>query len=513
MLNFHQMNLAFQDIESNKVNELQRNIEQARMRNGGLEAILARFENIIRNIFNIVLASVSFFRIFSFHETANRTSFWIGPWPLLILMLLTVLSVVCSFGLQAKQNAKISDLNQQANKANGGAFQYMQLISDYHFGKDIRIYRLKSFLCNEFNKLWSSSIGYKLTKKLGREKSKIPCIVSMCNSILDLFIYLLAVMKAIAGELTAGGVVLYIGSIQIFTQSIMELVNSIGEMTGYGELFAPYLTLLSMPEEKPAKIGKTFPTAPYTISFEKVSFRYPDADKWALEDVNFTIMHGQRTALVGVNGSGKSTAIKLLCRMYEPQKGQITLNGINIKEFDVFQYRMLISVVFQDFSLLSFRLGETVACSDQYLQEQVLTAINSAGLSKWMTKQPETVDTWLFNDYANNGVEISGGEAQKISIARAIYKNAPLVIMDEPTAAMDPRAEAEIYGDLDKIISDKTAVYISHRLSSCRFCHNILVFDGGHLIQTGTHEQLVRQSGQYQNLWEAQAQFYKNVNE
>ena len=170
---------------------------------------------------------------------------------------------------------------------------------------------------------------------------------------------------------------------------------------------------------------------------------------------------------------------------------------------------MLFGIVFQDFSLLSLKLGENVACSDQYSQEQVLAALHSAGLSEWMTKQLESVDTYLYKDYADNGVEISGGEAQKIAIARAIYKNAPLVILDEPTAALDPRAEAEIYENFDKIISNKTAVYISHRLSSCRFCHNILVFDCGHLIQTGMHEQLVSQPGQYQKLWEAQAQFYK----
>ena len=512
MLNFHQMNLTFKDIESNKVKELQRNIEQTKMRNGGLETIISKFEIVIRDIFNIVLAAFSFIHIFSFYDTVKQTSFWTGSRPLLILLLLIILSVIFSFGLQAKQNVKISDLNQQANQANGGAFLYMQLISDYHFDKDIRIYNLKEFLCNEFDKLWKSSIGHKLTKKLGREKSKIPCITSICNSILDLFIYILAVMKAIAGEITVGGVVLYVGSIQIFTQSIMGLINSIGEMIGFGEVLAPYLILLNMPEEKLVKNGRTLPVAPYTISFENVSFRYPDADTWVLQDISFTIKHGQRTALVGVNGSGKSTAIKLLCRLYEPQKGQITLNGINIKEFDLSQYRTLISIVFQDFSLLSFKLGENVACSDQYSHEQVLTAINSAGLSEWMTKQLESVDTYLFRDYASNGIEISGGEAQKISIARAIYKDAPLVILDEPTAALDPRAEAEVYEDFDKIISDKTAVYISHRLSSCRFCHNILVFDYGHLIQMGTHEQLISQTGQYQKLWEAQAQFYNDIN-
>ena len=315
MLNFHQMNLSFQDIESNEVKELQRNIEQAKMRSGGFETVISKFEVIIRNIFNIVLAPFSFLRIFSMHKTVKQVSFWTGPLPLLILLFLTILSIVFSFGLQVKQNEKIADLNEQANQANGGAFLYMQLISDYHFGKDIRIYHLKSFLCNEFNKLWKSSIGYKLTKKLGREKSKISCVTSICNSILNLFIYLLAVMK---GEITVGGVVLYVESMQIFTQSIMGLVNSIGEIISYGELLAPYLALLGVPEEKPAETGRTLPVAPYTITFENVSFRYPDSDKWALQEINFTIQHGERTALVGVNGSGKSTAIKLLCRLYEP---------------------------------------------------------------------------------------------------------------------------------------------------------------------------------------------------
>ena len=316
-------------------------------------------------------------------------------------------------------------------------------------------------------------------------------------------------MKAVIGEITTGAVVLYIGSIQIFTQSIIGLINSLGEMIGYGELLTSYLNLLDLPEETTVKNGRSLPAAPYTISFEDVSFRYPNTDAWALQNISFTINHAQRTAMVGVNGSGKSTVIKLLCRFYEPQKGQITLNGINIKEFNLAQYRMLISVVFQDFSLLSFKLAENIACSDQYSQEQLLGAIDSVGLTEWMTKQIELMDIYLYKDFASNGIEVSGGEAQKISIARTIYKNAPLIILDEPTAALDPRAEAEVYENFDKIISGKTAIYISHRLSSCRFCHNIVVFDAGHLIQSGTHEQLVSQTGQYQKLWEAQAQFYK----
>lgn len=507
-LNFHQMNLAYADIESNKVKELNRDIDQTRMRTGGLETIINDFEVVIRNILNLILAFFTFIHIFSIQNSVVQESFWTKPWPLFILLFLTLGSIILSFGLQAKQNDKISDINIQANQANGGAMLYMQLISDYHFGKDIRIYDLKSYLCKEFDKLWKSSIGYKLSKKLGREKSKIPCFTSICNSILDLIIYLLAIMKAITGEISAGTVVLYVGSIQIFTQSIMGLVNSIGEMLVHAKLFAPYFTLLNMPEETSTESFKELPTAPYSIAFHNVSFRYPDSDKMALTNVNFVIQPGQRVALVGVNGSGKTTVIKLLCRLYEPQKGEITLNGINIKEFNLAQYRALLSVVFQDFSLLSLNLGENIGCTDQFLQDRVLEAISNVGLSGWLSKQPDKLGTYLYKDYAGNGVEVSGGEAQKIAIARAIYKNSPLVILDEPTAALDPRAEAEIYENFNKIISDKTAIYISHRLSSCRFCDNILVFDSGKLIQSGTHEELVNNVGQYQQMWSTQAQFY-----
>lgn len=507
-LNFHEMNLAYGDLESNKVKELQRDIEQTKMRNGGLETIIQDFQIVVRNIFNLILAFFSFMHVFRLDESVKQESFWTKPWPLLVLLLLTILSVAFSFWLQTKQNTKITNLDRQANQANGGAFVYMQLISDYHFGKDIRIYNLKTFLCSNFNKLWTSSIGYELTKKLGREKSIIPCSASICNSILDLFIYLLVIMKAIAGGITVGAVVLYIGSTRIFTQSIMGLVTSIGEMLGHRELLHPYLILLNLPEETLDGQGQPLPTAPYTIAFEHVYFKYANSDINALEDISFTINYGQKTALVGENGSGKTTAIKLLCRIYEPQNGKITLNGIDIKEFNIVQYRRLIGVVFQDFSLTSFKLCENIASSDEYSYEQVLSAIDHAGLSEWLTKQSDLSDTYLFKDYADNGVEISGGEAQKISIARAIYKDAPLLILDEPTAALDPRSEALIYENFNNISLNKTALFISHRLSSCRFCHNIFVFNCGKLVQIGTHEQLVNHSGPYHKLWEAQAQFY-----
>ncbi len=216
-------------------------------------------------------------------------------------------------------------------------------------------------------------------------------------------------------------------------------------------------------------------------------------------------------ALVGENGSGKSTAIKLLCRLYEPQEGRITLNGKDIKEYNLNQYRQLLSIVFQDFSLFPLKLSENVACSQQYSRNSVSTVLAASGFASPQEKSTYLEERCIYRDYDANGIEVSGGEAQKIALSRAIYKDAPFMILDEPTAALDPQAEAKIYESFDKIIADKTAIYVSHRLSSCLFCHDILVFEKGQVVQQGTHENLSAQSGKYKVLWEAQAQLYTSA--
>lgn len=247
----------------------------------------------------------------------------------------------------------------------------------------------------------------------------------------------------------------------------------------------------------------------YEIEFRNVSFRYPGTETYALKNLSLKLHIGERMAIVGMNGSGKTTMIKLLCRLYDPQEGEILLNGVDIRKFRQEEYIRLFSVVFQDFKLLSMPLGENVAASldvDEKLAEQVL---RKAGLSERLAKLPEGLETWLYQDIADDGVEISGGEAQKIAIARALYKDAPFVLLDEPTASLDPLSEYEIYSGFDAMVGDKTAIYISHRLSSCRFCDDIAVFHEGRLVQRGTHEELLKdEQGKYYELWNAQAQYY-----
>ena len=247
----------------------------------------------------------------------------------------------------------------------------------------------------------------------------------------------------------------------------------------------------------------------YEIEFCNVSFKYPGSDSYALRNVNLKFKIGSRLAVVGMNGSGKSTFIKLLCRLYDPTEGVIRLNGIDIRKYNYLEYMMIFSVVFQDFKLFSLKLGENVAASTTYDATLVRQCLEKAGFLENLAKLKHGMDTCLYKDCDKDGVNVSGGEAQKIAIARALYKDAPFIILDEPTAALDPIAEAEIYEKFNDIAGDKTAVYISHRLSSCKFCDEIVVFHEGSVIQQGTHEALVAdRDGKYYELWHAQAQYY-----
>lgn len=247
----------------------------------------------------------------------------------------------------------------------------------------------------------------------------------------------------------------------------------------------------------------------YEIEFRDVSFKYPGSETYALRHVNMKFRVGSRLAVVGMNGSGKTTFIKLLCRLYDPTEGQILLNGIDIRKYRYDDYINIFSVVFQDFRLLSMPLGENVACGVDVNEAKAQKCLEDAGFGERLSTLEGGLDTYIDTVLSKKGVVFSGGEKQKIAIARALYKDSPFIILDEPTAALDPIAEAEIYSKFDTIAGDKTAVYISHRLSSCKFCDEIAVFDRGAVVQMGTHEALLGDPrGKYSELWHAQAQYY-----
>lgn len=325
-------------------------------------------------------------------------------------------------------------------------------------------------------------------------------------------VYAFVCLKALAGAFGLGSVTRYVASIAKVSGGMSSLVSNIGLMcnnTPFLELTFEYLDIPNNMYQGSLTVEKRRDRK-YQVEFRNVSFKYPGSDNWALRNVNMKFEIGKRLAVVGMNGSGKTTFIKLLCRLYDPTEGEILLNGIDIRKYNYREYMDIFSVVFQDFKLLSLKLGENVAGKVDYDKDLVTDCLEKAGFADRFIKMKDGTETYLYKDYDNkNGVDVSGGEAQKIAIARALYKDAPFIILDEPTAALDPIAEAEIYGKFDEIAGDKTAIYISHRLSSCKFCDEIAVFHEGAVIQQGSHESLVADTnGKYYELWNAQAQYY-----
>ncbi len=323
--------------------------------------------------------------------------------------------------------------------------------------------------------------------------------------------YLFVCLKAWAGAFGVGSITQYVGAVTTMAGNVRRLFTMLSHMRSNAAFLKTTYEFLDIPNAmyQGSLTTEKRSDRQYEVEFRDVSFKYPGSDNWALRHVNMKFKVGKRLAIVGENGSGKTTFIKLLCRLYDPQEGEILLNGIDIRKYNYRDYMDIFSIVFQDFQLISQPLGNNVAGAMEYDRKRAEKCLRDAGFGDRLAEMPDGLETYLYKDYGREGVDVSGGEAQKIAIARALYKDAPFIILDEPTAALDPIAEAEIYEKFDGIAGDKTAIYISHRLSSCKFCDEIAVFHEGAVIQQGTHAELVAdENGKYHELWHAQAQYY-----
>ena len=343
--------------------------------------------------------------------------------------------------------------------------------------------------------------------KMGVYASLGVCITTLTTGM----IYLFTCLKALGGAFDVGSCTQYIGAATAMVTNVFALTDMIGTLKANTPYLEKTFAFLDIPNSmyQGSLTTEKRSDRRYEVEFKDVSFRYPGSDIWALRHVNMKFKVGKRLAIVGENGSGKTTFIKLLCRLYDPQEGQILLNGIDIRKYRYDDYMGIFSVVFQDFQLICQPLGNNVAGSMEYDRDRARKALIDAGFADRLAAMEKGLDTMLYKNLSEDGVEVSGGEAQKIAIARALYKDAPFIILDEPTAALDPIAEAEIYSKFDEIAGNKTAIYISHRLSSCKFCDEIAVFHEGAVIQQGSHAELLAdRGGKYYALWNAQAQYY-----
>ncbi len=410
-----------------------------------------------------------------------------------------------------------------ARYARYGDYYHMNYLPDEDAAMDARIYSQERMILDQCQ----TKCYERLAEGKEREysaASRYDGVKLGCSIVCGCAVYLAVGRGAMEGAVGCGSVILLYSAVTRLIEAAARMAEILTDLRNNNEHLLRYFRYMDLPEAREsggvrgmAEGQKSFVSGKpdggggsgCDIVFQNVSFRYPDSDAYALKDVNLRLCAGEKTVIVGENGSGKTTLVKLLCRLYRPASGSILLNGRDIWDYDYGEYMGYLAAVFQDFSLFAFSLAENVAGSREYEGERVLAALEKVGLSGLVAGYPKGISQPLFHDFDEEGVDISGGEAQKLAIARAVYKDAGIMVLDEPTAALDPYAEHEIYENFGKLAEGKTVLFVSHRMSSCRMCDRIVVMEAGEAVQTGTHEELLADGGgKYSQLWNAQAKYY-----
>lgn len=431
-----------------------------------------------------------------------------APWMLLILMLYVVVSGI----ITAKTNRIELKAYNRLSKVNRLFGYFGWNIVDFRYGKDIRLYDAKDMMLERWEKnteesnaawKWQGDTGYKY-RKYG----------VLARTLMSIAQYLYVGLLAVRRLISIGIFTQIIETVGALDATLNGLVWNVQELVKRCNYAYEYVLFMKYPEamekhQDPVKEGL------HTIEFRDVCFAYPGTDKLILDHVNIRIRPGEKLSVVGLNGAGKTTFIKLLCRLYDPTSGEILLDGKDIREYEYDAYMKQFAPVFQDFKLFGFTIGENILFQEETLRsgeetQKLERLMKLVEMDEFISKQEKGIDTTVFTVFDEEGIEPSGGEQQKIAIARALYKDAPVIILDEPTAALDPVAEYEIYRQFHTLVGEKTAIYISHRLSSCRFCDTIAVFADGKIQEYGSHDQLANiPNGIYAGMFEAQARYYR----
>ena len=495
------MQMAYESIEDPEVTRLRYRVRRESQTGQNLFYLyqhIERFTGQVTKIIASIALTVSFFTI---------SSVPVG------FKLIIVAGVFITLIIQVYATKKTNELNRDFNAStvdmNILSEHFLNYIEHYGAGKDIRLYNMGDFLGDSYFALDKDYWERNLRNSYKIAAWNLP--VTVLNTVLKFGIYAVLIYTALQGGITIGSIAKYVTCIMLLAETLINVVRTIQIALDNNHYLKRYFSYFDIPNNmyQGSLTVEKRDDNEYYVEFRNVSFKYPNTEAYALKNVNLKFKIGEKLAIVGMNGSGKTTFIKLLCRLYDPTEGEILLNGVNIQKYDYDEYISVFSVVFQDFSLFSFKLGEVVASSKTFNENKVYECLQKVNFCERLHEMPEGVHTYLYKGYDQSGIEISGGEAQKIALARALYKDSPFILLDEPTAALDPISEYEVYSNFNAISGDKTTVYISHRLASCRFCDKIAVFDKGQIVQRGSHDELVAdESGKYYELWHAQAQYY-----
>lgn len=503
--------LDYETMEQPQVSDKIFNSERTAQIYGGLGAVADNYQGILSGLLEIAGAVGLIGALCFTRPTAEGTVLAFAARPAVSVLLLLLFLCLTAL-IRSKESSGMVDNTQKIMQEYAGVqmrlnYLLSRVMMNLQAAKVIRIYDMKKMLvdnirkCNEksdrlYGHMWDTEIRGGLK-------------INLVNGFFTVFSYLFVAVKALAGAITIGAFTQYAGAMVKLSGGLQGVTwcSTVIKITSV--YMEDFLSLMKM-ENSHAK--GTIPVekrldGEYEIEFRDVSFHYPGSQEMILKHVNCKLTMKNKLALVGRNGAGKTTFVKLLCRLYEPTEGAITLNGIDIRKYREEEYRELFGVVFQDFKLFSFPLWQNLAAGYEREDDKIRDSLERAGAWDFVKKLPQGTETLLFKD-REGGVDISGGEAQKLAIARALYKDAPFVVLDEPTAALDPISEAEVYTRFHEMVKDKTSIYISHRMASCRFCDDIVVFKDGRIVERGSHEELLARQGQYAGMWHAQAKYY-----
>lgn len=381
-----------------------------------------------------------------------------------------------------------------------------QQISERKYAKEIRLYDASEVISK---KALENAISLnRIDNACAWKQTRWGLIGGLVSTLSSGISYAWLGISVVRGDITVAGLVACVSALDVFAnQCLIQIIKNVqdfGLKCNFMNSFVEY-----MDYEEDCKCEEKMQIESFeNLEFSDVSFSYPGSNNMILEHVSFRVNKGERVSIVGLNGAGKTTIVKLICRLYTVNDGDIRINGKSIYLYEYESYIKLLAVVFQDFKLFGYTINQNILLGDVDKTLDGEKLYEMCGIANWVNQQEQKGNTLIGREFDNRGIEPSGGIAQKIAIARALHRDAPIVILDEPTSALDPVAEYDIYNRFNDLILNKTAFYISHRLSSCKFCDRIIVLDRKHIVEDGTHNQLMSQNGLYAKMYQTQAKWY-----
>ena len=485
----------YENIESQDFRTLMDRSDQILWRSGGLSAV----ERISVDLNGLILNVLKYFLFSAVLSFAN---------PFLVVYL-TVMPVLNFFA--AKYVQKFQFQNKEEMSVLDKRLWYIANIgSSFDASKDIRIYGLTDWIIQKYRDTMKRRMSWNI--RVARKNFMASFADIMLILLRDGLAYFILISMTLKNQITVDNFVLYLGAVGSYASMIGGIISTFSDMSGISFQLNDYREFENYAEKGNRSEGADMPEGNEgcAIRVENLDYKYSSADENTLSDISFDIKPGENISIVGLNGAGKTTLVKVLCGLYSPTRGNVYVNGKNLKDYNIYRYYSLFSAVFQDFTFLPLSIMSNVSCTseDKSDEERVKWALKMAGIYDKVMSLEEGIHTKLDKQMNEHGIDLSGGEKQKLLIARAIYRDAPILILDEPTAALDAMAERELYQRYAELSKGKTTIYISHRLASAQFCDRIFVMNHGEIAEVGTHDELLKAGGLYSEMFEKQSSYY-----